>query len=583
MNSVLFKIAFRFVPLAVALSCTGSPALASQPKEWEAEARNALQQGQLDVARRQAENALLSPRTAAAAHELLGHIACKENHDRQAVLHFEAAKALHRLTPEMERNWSGALLNLKQYGEARRILEQALSRDPSQKDLRYRLAGAYLEEGHWREAWPHLEQVHREGLSHAAVVMQLARARFAVGQDYQAVDLLRDVGSSGSSADLLFQAGKLLFEKTLYRQAVPLLEKVWGQAPGSYDIGMYLALCHYLMEEYSDSEQVLIQIQTGSEKPLDYQILLGSVHARLGQWQKAREELELAVHLYPQRADGYLNLGLFCLEREEHSRAMELLEKASRMMTKGTKLLYTIRSRKNCEGLRLPDAARGRQAEREKFYTQLAEMLHSMQQKGSALAVFLLALEVDPTSAKAHAGIGRVCWEMDSLPQSRAFLERGRELHPQSPDLLFTTGLVDQSLGDSVEAIRAYERAIQSLGPDAGAEHWIQLGTAQADSGKFQEAGISFRKGLSLDPAFAQGHYELGKLCFREKHFECAEEALETATRLDPKLLGAYYQFGMTCLRLGKTEKGKELLEAFHRKKELYGPDQTALGSMGPP
>ena len=63
-------------------------------------------------------------------------------------------------------------------------------------DLRYRLAGSYSTQGKWKEAWPHWETAYRQGLRHSGVVLQLARARFAVGQDVEAVELL-----SGFAAD----------------------------------------------------------------------------------------------------------------------------------------------------------------------------------------------------------------------------------------------------------------------------------------------------------------------------------------------------------------------------------------------
>jgi tetratricopeptide (TPR) repeat protein len=317
--------------------------------------------------------------------------------------------------------------------------------------------------------------------------------------------------------------------------------------------------------------------------PLDYQILLGSVQARLGRWDAARQELEKAIQHSPQRADGYLNLGFFYLETGNAPHARELLEKASRLMARGTKLLYTIRSRKNCDGLKPPESAESRDIQRGAFYSQLAEQLHSMKQRGAALEVFRLALEADPESASAHAGAGRVCWEMDSLPESRSLLERGLRLHPEFSQLHFVNGLVQQSLGASEEAIASYRKAIQLQGPNASALSWIQLGTAQAAGGKIAEAESSIRQGLSLDPGLAQGHYELGKVCFQQGRFECAEQSLEEAIQLDPRQVGAYYQLGLTCLRTGKREKGKRLLETFHRKKELYASDVAPMEPLASP
>jgi tetratricopeptide (TPR) repeat protein len=548
------------------------------PEDWESVARAALLRGDLETAQQQAETALNSAEAAPAAHELLGHVAFQQRRHHEAALHFQAASDRGRFTMEMASDWSAALLAMGQYPEAQKILSDAIARDPARADLRYRLAASYAEQQLWKEAWPHLEAIYRQGLRHSGVVLQLARARFAEGLDVEAVELLENLVSSTSAPDPLWEAGKLLFEKALYSKALLPLQRLWQQKRGSYDVGMYLALSYYLLEKHPESEETLLQIQTGPEPPLDYQVLLGSVRARLGKWEQARLELERAVKQAPQRADGFLNLGLFCLERGETRRALELFERAAHMSTKGTKLIYSIRSRKNCEGLRpsqvtsKPDSMNG------DLYSQLAEQLYLRQQSGSALEVFLLALNVDPGSARAYAGIGKICWEKESVSEARAFLERGLELHPNSADLHFNLGLIFQSLGEPSEAVRCFQKAITLRGSEVRALDWIQLGTAQQSSGSPKEAESAFLIGLKRDPRLAQGHFELGKLYLQQSNLERAEQSLERAIQLDPKLLGAYYQLGLACLRSGKTEKSKDLLSTFQRKKELYDPE-VAPGS----
>src|SRR5262249_15808247 len=188
------------------------------------------------------------------------------------------------------------------------------------------------------------------------------------------------LATATTAVDHLFAAGKLLFEKALYRQALTPLEKAWQQRVGSYDTGMYLALSHYLIEQYIQSEKVLAAIQIGGEPSPEYRLLLGSVRARLGKWEEAGKELQGSLKQFPQRADGYLNFGLYCLERGERARARDLFDRAYRLDAKGNKILYTVHSRKNCEGLVPPEgAAQGDRAHAE-LYSQLAEQLYARQQ-----------------------------------------------------------------------------------------------------------------------------------------------------------------------------------------------------------
>jgi tetratricopeptide (TPR) repeat protein len=553
----------------------------SETADWEERALSAFDHGQLEVARALAEEALGDPLSAPAAHELLGRIALTLGQSEEAVSQFSLANRAGRRTLELERGWVTALTNLRRHEEACKVMEMALKFDLS-ADLRYRLAGSYLAQGKSLEALPYLEEAYRMGLRHAGVVMRLAKARFAAGQEERAVELLESLAPE-SSSDLLHEAGKLLFEHLYYRQALIPLDKAWQDHKGSYEVGMYLALSHYLIQEYAQSEAVLNTIQPGAVPPLDYLILKGSVDARLGRWETSRQELEGAIKQAPNRADGYLNLGLFYLERRETQLAMELLEKGSALMVKGTKVLYYIKAPESCEGLSPSEGRQAQDAVRADFYSRLASKLYTREQPGSSLELYRLALDLDSHSSAAYAGIGKICWEMDSFPVAQAFLERGLASNPNAPELHFNLGLLFQSLSEDDAAVKSYQKAIELYGPNAPALYWVQLGTAQLTSAKAGpvEAEASFLKGLNQDPRFAQAYYELGKLCFQRKELDRAEELLDKAINLDPKLLSAYYQYGMTCLRNGKPEKGKMLLETFNRKRALQATTGMGRGDKG--
>src|SRR5262249_15434204 len=157
-----------------------------------------------------------------------------------------------RFTAEAARDWSDALAKLGRYQEASDLLEGFISSEPSRSELRYRLASIYLARGMPTKARPHLEEAYRQGLRNAGGVLALAQARFAVGRDDQAAELLNSISETPSSPDILLEAGKLLFDHVLYRQAQIPLEKAWQQKPESYEAGMYLALCYYLTEQYAE-------------------------------------------------------------------------------------------------------------------------------------------------------------------------------------------------------------------------------------------------------------------------------------------------------------------------------------------
>lgn len=581
LNTNLLKRTVCFGGLVVSLlgleSLAGSFGFEEKVATWEQKARTALGNGDLAAARQLAEEKLSETSSAAAAHLVLGTIELRRKHHSEAAAHFQSANQLGAQQEELFLGWSEALQGLGRASESCQMLEAELLRDSSRSGLRSRLADLYLTLGKPQQALPHLEEVYRQGTKNVGITFQLASARFAAGQDYRAVDLLEPLIGSTSSANLLLQTGKLYFRNLLYRQAVAPLKRAW-ELSRSYETGMFLALTYFQLSQYANCAAIVDQIMPNPAEALEHHILKGSALARLGDWDKARRELEQAVASAEDRADGYFNLGLFWMERGDRQKAWELLKKGARTMTSGTKVLYTFGTRQNCDGLVPPKAAEPRNKHRAEFFSQLAETFHKTHHWISALELFQAALEDDFRIQTAYGGIGLICQELGSPEVGASFLQRGIELHPNEPNLRFYFGTVLSSLGRHEEALSNFIKALELDGPNPPARHWLFLGMAQV-SGKRETqkvAKVAFQRAIELDPQLALAHYELGKWHLKEQDFELAEKSLRRAIELDPHLLAAYYQYGIACIRNGNTQRGEEFLAAFQKKKALREPSSLA-------
>jgi tetratricopeptide (TPR) repeat protein len=434
----------------------------------------------------------------------------------------------------------------------------------------YEKAYALLDKGNLREALPHLEAAYAGGLRHAGVVMPLARARFAAGQEERAVALLDESVRGDSSPNLLLEAGKILFERALYRQALAHLEKSWESRPELYETGMYLALSHFMLEAYAKSGEVLTALAAADvPKPAEYHILLGSVYARLGRWEDSERELKKAIAIAPDRPDGYLNLGLLALERGDEARAMALFDRGIEGMRPGTKIFYTLRSRTNCRDLSLPPDTARADTRRGEVYSRFARALQDMQHWQSALEVYLLALRLDPSRAEAYGGTGLLCQELGTPEVGKAFLQKGLEYHGKSAELHYYLGSVCAAMGEWENALGSYRQAIRLSEPTVPARYRVRLGIAELALLNEDDAEASFQQAIATDPGYATAYVELGKLYLRRKNFAGAERHLERAIELDPLTAEAYYSCGLAYIRNGKERRGRELLEVYRQRKAL--------------
>lgn len=487
----------------------------------------------------------------------------------EAAAHFARAHEQGVGAIEIAEPWSLSLKRVGRRSDSCNVLDEAASADPLRADLRYLAGTCRLELGAPRLAMPHLEAAYRNGVSHAAASLALARSQFESGREELAADLLEGVTAASGNQGILLEIGKLLFQNVLYRQAVDPLRKAWNMGPVRYEVGMYLALSHFQLEEYEECVGILRTIETSS-RPAEFRYLLGSALARTGDPKGAREEFNFGIDLNPDRAGGYLNLGLFLLDQSEREEALAVFERAAQHDARGAKVFYRPGRMANCRGLAPPSVLERGDVQGAHYFSDLGDALLARQQWGAALAVYLAAIEIDPRAAGAYGGVGLVCQELGTAEVGLQFARRASELDPGNPDLQYYLGSLLQYMAQPALAIARYRSALRLLGQnDARPRYWLRLGMAQMEIGNVNEAEESYFRALRIDADFAEARFRLGKLRFRDGRHAEAEALFERAVELDPYLTEAYYSWGLACVRNGKTEKGLAILESHRRKAAL--------------
>lgn len=83
----------------------------------------------------------------------------------------------------------------------------------------------------------------------------------------------------------------------------------------------------------------------------------------------------------------------------------------------------------------------------------------------------------------------------------------------------------------------------------------------EASEANLKEADASSRRAVELDPQLAEAHAARGLAVSLRKQFSEAEKEFETAIRLDPRLFEAHYFYARACFAQGKKEEATRLSE----------------------
>ena len=189
------------------------------------------------------------------------------------------------------------------------------------------------------------------------------------------------------------------------------------------------------------------------------------------------------------------------------------------------------------------------------YYLRGRELVSQHRRKAyqAALEMFIRAIEIDPSYARAYAGMA------DSYALLYHYLEAS-----------------ETNLRQAEEASR---KALE-LDPDSAEAH-ASRGHVLALGKRFEEARAEFETAISLAPTLYEPHYLFGRACWAAGLMEEAVRHFEDASRVRPEDYQAPALMATAYEALGQVEKGRaghhRALKVIRRHLELYPTDIRAL------
>jgi predicted TPR repeat methyltransferase len=139
----------------------------------------------------------------------------------------------------------------------------------------------------------------------------------------------------------------------------------------------------------------------------------------------------------------------------------------------------------------------------------LGELLRRGGQRDEARRHFERALQLNPHLSPAHAGLGDTLLAQGDFQAAASCYREAIALAPIADAANYAgLGIALRELNDNVGSLAAFERAVE-IDPRTGAAHF-NLGSARLEFGRFDDAAVSLREALRLNPAFALGHTTFG-------------------------------------------------------------------------
>jgi tetratricopeptide (TPR) repeat protein len=297
------------------------------------------------------------------------------------------------------------------------LLNELAAAAPATPHLEAKIGKAYFQSSQFQKAVSHLKLALQQNDSDAESTQLLALSYFAV-------------------------AG--------YADAIPLLQKLGAQLPGSSSDGAYLlASCYVMTRRWDDARKTFANVFSVPPDSAIAYLMLGKFLIRQRLEDRAVPEIQAALERDPRLAMAHFLLGEIDLFKGDASAAVEELNKE--LAINSTVWLV---------------------------YWRLGDAYVRLEKYEDAEKVLKEAIWLNETSSGAYILLGQVALKRNDARMAAGVLERAVQLDPQNDYVHYFLGKAYQGLGRTAEANqhfaiakqlrnnkRADERAMFQQGP----------------------------------------------------------------------------------------------------------------------
>jgi len=460
---------------------------------------------------------------------------CLDNHDPQQARRF-LEEAVTR-EPKSAEAWSLLADSYAQLGweeKAIRGYQTALGLRPDSPNALYNLGILHWKLKRFEDALRYLEAFRRQEPRDYEALLPLADSLFELGRAREGQRALEEmISAARDSPELNFQAGKLLLHHRQVEAARVPLAQALASRPDWDEARLLLALAESRLNHPARVAELLRDHPMPSA-PL-YPQLLGVALTQLGHYQEAIPLLEKLVRGQGAEKVTYRSLASAYAASSQHGQALEVLQQARSLWPNDQEirsaLVKELSLQKDPAGALTVLRAR----ENKRLLPEDLELL-----------------------ASCYVTMNRL--EEAQRVAAQAVTEGGGE----SGLLALANILQMQDRNLAVIALLEPHRSEFST----SAKYLFTLGQSYYNNGSYSLAGDLFDIAVKLDPTLVQAHYLKGNALARLGNAGPAVACYEEAIRMAPDNALYHYQMGQVLSTLGEKARAEAELK---RSVELNG------------
>jgi tetratricopeptide (TPR) repeat protein len=281
----------------------------------------------------------------------------------------------------------------------------------------------------------------------------------------------------------------------------------------------------------------------------DAHALLANVREAKGDADAALQEIRKAIELSPNRAQFYMNLGLFLANAKQFSEAEAADKKAFELDPKSSRPLLAMAS------------------------------LYAGQQRWSdAEQVLQKAVSVEPNSVEPRIILARFYLGEQKKDRAEQTLAEAKKAMPDDATAYRLLGDFYAATGDLDKAIAEYASLFDQHPNDLPLKKTYI--SALLQKGRTADVTRLNDEILKKNPKDVEAQIIRGRVLIGEKKGSDAIQALDTAVKIEPDNAGGHYYLALASDLTGDTTRRETELREAVRLRPDFLPAETALGAV---
>jgi predicted TPR repeat methyltransferase len=365
-------------------------------------------------------------------------------------------------------------------------------------------------------------------------------------------------------------------------EATPLIEKALKARPNYAEAFANKGLVRLRAKNISGAIEDFEK--AGALKPHLTQIWerLGALHYQNRNLSGAIEALKKAQALEPDNVNRMINLGEFLRQDQKIEEAIAILEEAAVKAPENAyawiNLGTALQQHNKIDKAKVSyKKALAINPNSTEVYNNLGSIAKDNKDWDSALKYFEQAITIRSDYVEAHINLGNTLQELGRLEDAETSYNKAISIKPGVAQVHHNLGITLQKLGRLKDAETSFNRAI-AIKQDYAEAH-SNLGNTLQELGRLEDAVQSYDRAISIKPGMAQVHYNLGITLQKLGRLEDALQSYGRTISIKPGMAQVHYNLGITLKELGRLEDAEISFKRAIAIKPDYAEAHSNLGN----